>query len=71
MTSPLFPDCPHRLERVRGGMAHEVAIADPTGGPSPERASTYRSIPAGGIVVGVRLRPGVLGGLVGLPADLA
>ncbi len=32
-------------------------------------AATYRPIPAGGTVVGVRLRPGVLGGLVGLPAD--
>jgi hypothetical protein len=35
----------------------------------PLTASTYQEIPAGGTVVGVRLRPGVLGGLVGLPAD--
>ncbi|WP_214408013.1 helix-turn-helix domain-containing protein [Pseudonocardia lacus] len=35
----------------------------------PLTASTYREIPAGGTVVGVRLRPGVLGGLVGMPAD--
>jgi hypothetical protein len=32
-------------------------------------AATQRDIPAGGTVVGVRLRPGVLGGLVGMPAD--
>ncbi|MFC4944666.1 AraC family transcriptional regulator [Pseudonocardia sp. GCM10023141] len=31
--------------------------------------STYQEIPAGGTVVGVRLRPGVLGGLAGMPAD--
>jgi AraC-like DNA-binding protein len=31
--------------------------------------ATYQEIPAGGTVVGVRLRPGVLGGLVGMPAD--
>jgi AraC-like DNA-binding protein len=35
----------------------------------PLTAATYREIPAGGTVVGVRLRPGVLGGLVGMPAD--
>jgi AraC-like DNA-binding protein len=35
----------------------------------PLRMSTYREIVAGGTVVGVRLRPGVLGGLVGLSAD--
>ncbi len=35
----------------------------------PLTASTYQEIPAGGTVVGVRLRPGVLGGLVGMPAD--
>lgn len=35
----------------------------------PLSASTYEEIPAGGTVVGVRLRPGVLGGLGGLPAD--
>jgi AraC-like DNA-binding protein len=35
----------------------------------PLTASTYQEIPAGGTVVGVRLRPGVLDGLVGLPAD--
>ena len=35
----------------------------------PLTASTFREIPAGGTVVGVRLRPGVLGGLVGMPAD--
>jgi len=35
----------------------------------PRTASTYQEIPAGGTVVGVRLRPGVLGGLVGMPAD--
>jgi AraC-like DNA-binding protein len=35
----------------------------------PLTASTYQQIPAGGTVVGVRLRPGVLGGLVGMPAE--
>ncbi|MDL4817248.1 DUF6597 domain-containing transcriptional factor [Actinomadura opuntiae] len=35
----------------------------------PLTASTYQDIPAGGTVVGVRLRPGVLGGLAGMPAD--
>ncbi|GAA1309427.1 helix-turn-helix domain-containing protein [Pseudonocardia xinjiangensis] len=35
----------------------------------PLTTSTYQEIPAGGTVVGVRLRPGVLGGLVGVPAD--
>jgi AraC-like DNA-binding protein len=35
----------------------------------PLTRSTYQEIPAGGTVVGVRLRPGVLGGLVAWPAD--
>lgn len=35
----------------------------------PLTAATYQEIPAGGTVVGVRLRPGVLGGLAGMPAD--
>ncbi|GAA4775764.1 helix-turn-helix transcriptional regulator [Actinomycetospora chlora] len=35
----------------------------------PLTVATHCDIPAGGTVVGVRLRPGVLGGLVGLPAD--
>nr|WP_255621098.1 helix-turn-helix domain-containing protein [Pseudonocardia sp. DSM 110487] len=35
----------------------------------PLTTATYREIPAGGTVVGVRLRPGVLGGLVGMPAE--
>jgi AraC-like DNA-binding protein len=35
----------------------------------PLTASTYKEIPAAGTVVGVRLRPGVLGGLVRMPAD--
>lgn len=35
----------------------------------PLTAATHRDIPAGGTVVGVRLRPGVLGGLVGMSAD--
>jgi AraC-like DNA-binding protein len=35
----------------------------------PLTTATYQEIPAGGTVVGVRLRPGVLGGLVGMPAD--
>jgi AraC-like DNA-binding protein len=32
-------------------------------------APTYREIPAGGTVIGIRLRPGVLGALAHLPAD--
>ena len=35
----------------------------------PLTASTYLEIPAGATVVGVRLRPGVIGGLAGVPAD--
>ncbi|GAA4544928.1 helix-turn-helix domain-containing protein [Pseudonocardia xishanensis] len=35
----------------------------------PLTAATHREIPAGGTVVGLRLRPGVLGGLAGLPAE--
>ena len=35
----------------------------------PLTTSTHHDIPAGGTVVGIRLRPGVLGGLVGMPAD--
>lgn len=35
----------------------------------PLTTAIFREIPAGGTVVGVRLRPGVLGGLVGMPAD--
>jgi AraC-like DNA-binding protein len=35
----------------------------------PLTAATHREIPAGGTVVGVRLRPGAVGGLVGMPAD--
>lgn len=35
----------------------------------PLTTAIYREVPAGGTVVGVRLRPGVLGGLVGVPAD--
>jgi AraC-like DNA-binding protein len=35
----------------------------------PLTTATYRDIPAGGTVVGVRLRPGALGAVVGMPAD--
>lgn len=35
----------------------------------PLTTATYHDIPAGGTVVGVRLRPGVLSGLAGMPAD--
>lgn len=35
----------------------------------PLTTAMYQEIPAGGTVVGVRLRPGVLGGLVGMSAD--
>ncbi|WP_245645288.1 AraC family transcriptional regulator [Pseudonocardia acaciae] len=35
----------------------------------PLTTATHREIPAGGTVIGMRLRPGVLGGLVGMPAD--
>ncbi|MEJ2863702.1 AraC family transcriptional regulator [Actinomycetospora flava] len=32
-------------------------------------AATHRDAPAGGTVIGIRLRPGMLGGLAGMPAD--
>jgi AraC-like DNA-binding protein len=35
----------------------------------PLTTSRNQDLPAGGTVVGVRLRPGVLGGLAGMPAD--
>ncbi|GAA5176027.1 helix-turn-helix transcriptional regulator [Pseudonocardia eucalypti] len=35
----------------------------------PLTTAIYQEVPAGGTVVGVRLRPGVLGGLAGMPAD--
>lgn len=35
----------------------------------PLTTAMYQEIPAGGTVVGIRLRPGVLGGLVGMSAD--
>lgn len=35
----------------------------------PLTTAMYQEVPAGGTVVGVRLRPGVLGGLAGMPAD--
>ena len=35
----------------------------------PLTTATFQEVPAGGTVVGVRLRPGVLAGLVGMPAE--
>ncbi|WP_067451602.1 helix-turn-helix domain-containing protein [Actinomadura macra] len=48
------------LRCVLGGTPHLLG---------PLTAAMYQDIPAGSTVVGVRLRPGVLGGLVGMPAD--
>ncbi len=52
-----------------GGAEVRCVLGEAPGLFGPLTASRYREIPAGGTVVGVRLRPGVLGGLVGMPAD--
>lgn len=52
-----------------GGAELRCVLGEPPRLLGPLTTSTYRDIPAGGTVVGVRLRPGVLGGLAGMPAD--
>lgn len=52
-----------------GGAELRCVLGEPPRLLGPLTTSTYRYIPAGGTVVGVRLRPGVLGGLAGMPAD--
>jgi len=54
---------PHGGAEVRCVLGEEPRLLGPL------TASTYQQIPAGGTVVGVRLRPGVLDALVGIPAD--
>jgi AraC-like DNA-binding protein len=54
---------PHGGVEVRCVLGSEPRLLGPL------TTATYQEIPAGGTVVGVRLRPGVLGGLVGMPAD--
>jgi AraC-like DNA-binding protein len=52
-----------------GGAELRCVLGEPPRLLGPLTTSTYRDIPGGGTVVGIRLRPGVLGGLVGMPAD--
>ncbi|MDN3353014.1 helix-turn-helix domain-containing protein [Actinomadura sp. DC4] len=52
-----------------GGAEVRCVLGEPPRLLGPLTTSTYHDIPAGGTVVGVRLRPGVLGGLAGMPAD--
>jgi hypothetical protein len=52
-----------------GGAEVRCVLGEPPRLLGPLTTSTYQQIPAGSTVVGVRLRPGVLGGLVGMPAD--
>jgi AraC-like DNA-binding protein len=52
-----------------GGAEVWCVLGEPPRLLGPLTTSTYHDIPAGGTVVGIRLRPGVLGGLVGMPAD--
>lgn len=52
-----------------GGAEVRCVLGEPPRLLGPLTTSTYLDIPAGGTVVGIRLRPGVLGGLVGMPAD--
>jgi AraC-like DNA-binding protein len=54
---------PHGGAEVRCVLGEEPRLLGPL------TTATYLEIPAGATVVGVRLRPGVLGGLVGMPAD--
>jgi AraC-like DNA-binding protein len=52
-----------------GGAEVRCVLGEPPRLLGPLTTSTYHDIPAGATVVGIRLRPGVLGGLVGMPAD--
>jgi AraC-like DNA-binding protein len=52
-----------------GGAEVRCVLGEPPRLLGPLTTSAYHDIPAGGTVVGIRLRPGVLGGLVGMPAD--
>jgi hypothetical protein len=52
-----------------GGAEVRCVLGAPPRLLGPLTASKYQEIPAGATVVGVRLRPGVLGGLARMPAD--
>jgi hypothetical protein len=52
-----------------GGAEVRCVLGAPPRLLGPLTAATFQEIPAGATVVGVRLRPGVLGGLAGMPAD--
>lgn len=52
-----------------GGAEVRCVLGEPPRLLGPLTTSTHHDIPAGGTVVGIRLRPGVLGALVGMPAD--
>jgi AraC-like DNA-binding protein len=54
---------PHGGAEVRCVLGSEPRLLGPL------TTATYQQIPAGSTVVGVRLRPGVLAGLAGMPAD--
>jgi AraC-like DNA-binding protein len=54
---------PHGGAEVRCVLGSELRLLGPL------TTATYQQIPAGSTVVGVRLRPGVLAGLAGMPAD--
>ena len=52
-----------------GGAEVRCVLGEPPRLLGPLTTSAYHDIPAGGTVVGIRLRPGVLGALAGIPAD--
>lgn len=53
----------------RGGAEVRCLLGEEPRLLGPLTTATHRLIPAGGTVVGVRLRPGVLAGLAAMPAD--
>jgi AraC-like DNA-binding protein len=52
-----------------GGAEVRCVLGEPPRLLGPLTTSAYHDIPAGGTVVGIRLRPGTLGGLAGMPAE--
>jgi AraC-like DNA-binding protein len=54
---------PHGGAEVRCVLGSEPRLLGPL------TTATYQEVPAGGTVIGMRLRPGVLGGLLGMSAD--
>ncbi|WP_245707869.1 helix-turn-helix domain-containing protein [Pseudonocardia oroxyli] len=62
-------DAPIRQRYVpHGGAELRCVLGEAPRLLGPLTSATHRVIPAGGVVVGVRVRPGALGGLAGLPA---